>query len=84
MLKTINDWQFVIIMCLTLGLAPFVPEPHIFGKVLWVLGGGVGMETMDWLDFLFHGLPWFLLIRLVILHVVKIVKSKVKDRSAVK
>ncbi|MBR9920941.1 MAG: hypothetical protein GYB31_08875 [Bacteroidetes bacterium] len=61
----INDWKLVILGCLTLGLAPFFPEPHILGKIRWVLGGANGMETMDWLDLLMHGLPWLLLIRLL-------------------
>jgi hypothetical protein len=62
-----NDWALVILACLTLGLAPFFPEPHIIGKVRWILGGGVGMKAMDYFDFLMHGIPFFLLIRLVIL-----------------
>ena len=81
MLKTINNWQFVIILSLTLGLAPFVPEPHILGKIRWVSGGAIGMQLMDWLDLLFHGLPWLLLLRLVILHVIKWVKGRIRGRS---
>ena len=51
-----------ILMCLTLGLAPFVPEPHIVGKIRWIAGGAVGMGPIDWFDFVFHGAPWALLI----------------------
>lgn len=40
--KIWNDWAFIIMACLTLGLAPFVPEPHIWGKVRWILGGAKG------------------------------------------
>ncbi|MDP5172357.1 MAG: hypothetical protein NWR72_19080 [Bacteroidia bacterium] len=47
---------------LTLGLAPFVPEPHVWGKLKWVAGGAEGMQLMDWLDLLMHGAPWVLLI----------------------
>jgi len=43
---------------LTLGLAPFVPEPHLVGKLRWVAGGAVGMGPMDWFDLVFHGAPW--------------------------
>lgn len=43
---------------LTLGLAPFVPEPHIVGKLRWVAGGGHGMAAADWFDLLMHGAPW--------------------------
>ncbi|MDP4686494.1 MAG: hypothetical protein NWR97_03730, partial [Salibacteraceae bacterium] len=45
----------------TLGLAPFVPEPHIWGKLKWIAGGAVGMGPMDWFDVLLHGTPWILL-----------------------
>lgn len=47
---------------LTLGLAPFVPEPHVLGKINWVLGGAKGMQMMDWGDLLMHGVPWLWLI----------------------
>lgn len=43
---------------LSLGLAPFVPEPHIVGKLRWVAGGAVGMGPMDWADLAWHGAPW--------------------------
>ena len=47
-----------LLLSLTLGLAPFAPEPHIVGKLRWVAGGAVGMGAMDWFDLLMHGLPW--------------------------
>lgn len=47
-----------LVASLTLGLAPFLPEPHLLGKLRWVAGGAVGMGTMDWVDLLFHGAPW--------------------------
>ncbi|MFC3811237.1 hypothetical protein [Lacihabitans lacunae] len=43
---------------LTLGLAPFVPEPHVWGKLKWLMGGAVGMNPMDYFDLLMHGAPW--------------------------
>jgi hypothetical protein len=63
----LNDWKMVILMCLTLGLAPFFPEPHLVGKIRWIAGGANGMALMDWLDFLWHLLPWLLLIRLIVI-----------------
>lgn len=65
--ELINDWRIVILLCLILGLAPFFPEPHIWGKLKWIIGGAVGMKPLDWFDVLLHGFPWLLLIRLVIL-----------------
>lgn len=64
-MKPWDDWKMVLIGCLTLGLAPFVPEPHILGKIRWVIGGAVGMKPMDWFDLAFHGLPWALLVRML-------------------
>jgi hypothetical protein len=51
-----------LLASLTLGLAPFVPEPHVLGKIRWVLGGAKGMQMMDWGDLLMHGAPWLWLI----------------------
>ncbi len=47
-----------LVASLTLGLAPFLPEPHVVGKLRWIAGGAVGMAPMDWLDLLMHGAPW--------------------------
>lgn len=66
-MKIFNSWQLIGLACLTLGLAPFFPEPHIWGKLKWIAGGANGMQAIDWFDTLFHGLPWLLLLRLVIL-----------------
>lgn len=49
-----------ILGSLTLGLAPFVPHPHIWKQIqnLWY---GRPMPMMDWLDLLMHGAPWIFL-----------------------
>lgn len=62
-----NSWSFVIVITLALGLAPIFPEPHIWGKLRWIAGGAVGMKLIDWGDFLMHGTPWILLIRLAVI-----------------
>nr|WP_262904510.1 hypothetical protein [Tamlana laminarinivorans] len=49
-------------LCLTLGLAPFFPEPHIWGKLKWICGGAKEMQLMDWFDVFLHGSPFILLI----------------------
>jgi len=47
-----------IVLSLALGLAPFSPEPHLFGKLRWIAGGAVGMGAADWFDLAMHGTPW--------------------------
>lgn len=68
-MSLLNDWKLVLLLCLTLGLAPFAPDPHILGKLRWVAGGAVGMQGIDWWDTLFHGFPFLLLLRLAILKI---------------
>ena len=55
-----------IVLCLTLGLAPFRPEPHLFGKIKWILGGAAGMQAVDWLDFFLHLSPFILLLFIIL------------------
>ena len=62
MKKILEQSGLILVLCLTLGLAPFFPEPHIVGKLRWVAGGAVGMKSIDWFDLLFHGFPWILLL----------------------
>lgn len=51
-----------VIACLTLGLAPFLPEPHLVGKLRWVMGGAHGMAPIDWFDLCLHAAPWLWLL----------------------
>lgn len=60
----LNNWKFLVFLCLTLGLAPWfrMEEPHIWGKINWIAGGAVGMKGLDWFDFFMHSTPFVLLI----------------------
>ena len=69
-------YVIVIAACLTLGLAPFSPEPHLLGKIRWVAGGAVGMGAMDWFDLVFHGSPWLALVGMGIFDGVRAVTSR--------
>jgi hypothetical protein len=63
MLRRIIDglsWPIVIFLCLSLGLSPFFPEPHIWEK-LKMLAAGDLVRPLDIFDLLFHALPWMLL-----------------------
>jgi hypothetical protein len=53
-------WLLVILACLTLGLAPFTPEPHIVEK-LRMLKQGALVRPVDIFDFLMHAVPFILL-----------------------
>jgi hypothetical protein len=52
-------WLVVIFGCLTLGLAPFYPEPHIVEK-LRMLASGTLTKPLDIFDLAFHAVPWVL------------------------
>ena len=57
--------NILIIAALLLGLAPFVPEPHLWEK-LKMLAAGELVKAIDIFDLLMHGVPVVLLaIRLV-------------------
>lgn len=53
--------SILIVLCLTLGLAPFTPEPHVWEK-LRMLASGELTRPLDIFDLLLHGSPWLLLI----------------------
>ena len=52
---------FLVFLALTLGLAPFVPEPHIWEK-LKMLAAGTLHRPIDIFDLLLHAVPWLLLL----------------------
>lgn len=51
----------LIVLCLTLGLAPFKPEPHIWQKLSMLVSGEL-TRPLDMFDLVLHGTPWILLI----------------------
>ena len=65
-----------LLMSLTLGLMPISQEPHLWGKLKWIAGGGKGMQLMDYLDLLLHGAPWVYLIVSIFLVLKDAIKSK--------
>lgn len=54
-------WTVVVILCLTLGLAPFMPEPHIVEKLRMLVAGTLH-RPIDIFDLLFHATPWSVLV----------------------
>lgn len=53
--------HIIVIMCMTLGLAPFAPEPHVVEKLRMLASGNLH-RMVDIGDLLMHGSPWILLI----------------------
>ena len=52
--------NLLILACLTLGLAPFFPEPHIWEKLKMLVAGNL-VKPVDIFDFLMHAAPFVLL-----------------------
>lgn len=52
---------YAIIIAATLGLSPFVPEPHLVEK-LRMLGQGTLTRPLDIFDLFWHAWPWALLL----------------------
>lgn len=64
----------LVLIALTLGLAPFTPEPHVWEKLKMLVDGSL-RKPIDIFDLVLHGAPWVLLVlkiaRTVQLKVVK-------------
>ena len=57
-------WEILILGSLTLGLAPFVPEPHLIEKIRMLLQGSLN-RPIDIFDLFMHGaLPVLLLLKI--------------------
>ena len=54
-------WALALLAAMTLGLAPFAPEPHIVEK-LRMLAQGTLVRPIDIFDLLMHGAPWLVVI----------------------
>lgn len=52
---------FLVLACLTLGLAPFFPEPHLWEKIK-MLSAGTLRKPIDIFDLFWHAWPWALLL----------------------
>ncbi|MBS1202562.1 MAG: uncharacterized protein H6R22_1071 [Chromatiaceae bacterium] len=61
--RTIDRLPLVLLLiaALTLGLAPFAPEPHVWEK-LRMLAAGTLSRPIDIFDLLLHVTPWLLLL----------------------
>lgn len=53
--------NLLVIAALTLGLAPFAPEPHVWEKLKMLAAGDLS-RPIDIFDLVLHGTPWVLLL----------------------
>lgn len=58
-------WWMAIAAALTLGLAPFFPEPHIWEKLKMLVQGTLH-RPVDIFDLLLHATPWVILLLKVV------------------
>ena len=49
--------SLIVLACLTLGLAPFFPEPHIWEKLKMLVAGDL-VKPVDVFDLLMHAAPF--------------------------
>ena len=54
-------FQILIVMTIFLGLAPFMPEPHIWEKLKMLVAGNL-VKPIDIFDLLFHVAPAIVLL----------------------
>jgi hypothetical protein len=52
--------SLIVLACLTLGLAPFFPEPHIWEKLKMLVAGNL-VKPVDVFDMLMHAAPFAVL-----------------------
>jgi hypothetical protein len=52
--------SLIVLACLTLGLAPFFPEPHIWEKLKMLVAGNL-VKPVDIFDLLMHAAPFAVL-----------------------
>ena len=54
-------WLMLVVIVLTLGLAPYLPQPHVVEKLQMLMAGTLA-KPVDIFDLLMHGTPWVLLV----------------------
>ena len=59
-MNALFSYPVLILACLTLGLAPFVPQPHIVEKLRMLFSGTLS-RPIDIFDLLMHSAPFVLL-----------------------
>ena len=59
-------WLVLILGSLTLGLAPFTPQPHLFEKIQMLINGELS-QGIDVFDLVLHGMfPLLLIVKVAV------------------
>ena len=59
-MNNLLDYKFLIPLVLLLGLAPFLPQPHIVEKIRMLMAGTL-KRPIDIFDLFWHAWPFMLL-----------------------
>lgn len=51
------SWIIAVFLCLSLGLAPYSPEPHLVEKLKMLFAGNL-VKPIDIFDLCLHAAPW--------------------------
>ncbi len=51
-----------VVLCATLGLYPWSPQPHLVQKLEWLFNSSVEMSLMHFGDMFMHLAPWMWLL----------------------
>jgi hypothetical protein len=62
---TALPWTLLLLLCVTIGLAPFHP-PHLVTKLRMLVEGRL-VRPLDWVDLFLHMTPWLLLVAKAVL-----------------
>ena len=65
-MSNLFSYPILILLCATLGLAPFFPQPHIVEKLRMLFAGNL-VRPIDIFDLLMHATPFALLLAKVVI-----------------
>ncbi|HEX9844817.1 MAG TPA: hypothetical protein VGC20_18815 [bacterium] len=60
-MNSLLSYPVLIVLALTLGLAPFFPQPHLVEKLRMLFSGTLS-RPIDIFDLALHAAPWALLL----------------------
>jgi len=64
-MNSLLSYPVLIVLALTLGLAPFFPQPHLVEKLRMLFSGTLS-RPIDIFDLALHAAPWVLLLYKVV------------------